>query len=309
MATRDGLLVIDKPAGWTSHDVVARVRRLAGIRRVGHAGTLDPMATGVLVLGVGRGTRLLTFLVGCDKAYSATIRLGQCTASDDADGEVTRSPGAAGVTRGHIEAAVGRLTGSISQVPPAVSAIKVAGRRSYVAARAGERIDLPARPVVVSRLDVLDTAAVTVGTGGGEPVAVVDIDVRVEVSSGTYVRALARDLGSALGVGGHLTRLRRTRVGGFRIEGAVDLMAIQPGTAYDALTLLDLAGAARAQFPVRDLSPDEAAALAHGRPIAPAPGTVRGPVAGIGPDGRLVAMLDECGSQARARVVFTPAGS
>ena len=307
----NGLLVVDKPAGWTSHDVVARVRRLVGTRRVGHAGTLDPMATGVLVLGIGRGTRLLTFLVGCDKAYSATIRLGQSTVSDDADGEVASSLGADGLTRSRIEAAVEQLTGSISQVPPAVSAIKVGGRRSYAAARAGEQVELAARPVVVTRFDVLDSTPATVATDS-DPVAVLDVDVRVEVSSGTYVRALARDLGTNLGVGGHLTRLRRTRVGGFGLEGAVDLAAFEPGTAYPPLPLIDLGDAARAAFPVRELSAAEAQDLAHGRPIATGCSesrSPRGPVAGIGPDGRLVAMLDEAGHQARARVVFTPAGS
>jgi tRNA pseudouridine55 synthase len=308
MATGDGLLVVDKPAGWTSHDVVARVRRLAGTRRVGHAGTLDPMATGVLVLGVGRGTRLITYLVGCDKAYSATIRLGQSTTTDDAEGEVAGSAGAAGLTRARIEAAVLRLTGPMTQVPPAFSAIKVAGRRSYAAARAGEQVDLPARPVVVSRFEIEDVAAETVGTGEAS-LPVVDVDVRVEVSSGTYVRALARDLGADLGVGGHVTRLRRTRVGGFGLEGALDLTAVEPGTAAEPLALLDLADAARAQFVTRELSAAEAGDLAHGRPIASSPGRPSGPVAAIGPDGRLVAMLAQSGPHARARVVFAPAGS
>lgn len=305
---RDGLLVVDKPAGWTSHDVVARVRRLAGTRRVGHAGTLDPMATGVLVLGVGRGTRLITYLVGCDKGYSATIRLGQSTTTDDAEGEATGSPGASGLTRTQVEAAALRLTGPISQVPPAFSAIKVAGRRSYAAARAGEQVDLPARDVVVSRLEIVGVAARPVGAGEAS-VPVVDVDVRVEVSSGTYVRALARDLGADLGVGGHLTRLRRTRVGGFGLEGALDLTAVEPGTASGPLVLLDLADAARASFVTRELTAAEAGDLAHGRPIASSSGRPSGPVAAIGPDGRLVAMLAESGQHARARVVFAPAGS
>jgi tRNA pseudouridine55 synthase len=196
MPAPDGLLVVDKPAGWTSHDVVGRARRICGTRKVGHAGTLDPMATGVLVLGIGRATRLLTFLVGCDKEYTATIRLGQGTVTDDAEGEVTASTPADAVTDDRLRAAVAVLTGDISQVPSAVSAIKIKGERSYHRVRAGEDVDLPARPVTVSRFEVLATHP---AQAGGTPV--LDVDVVVEVSSGTYVRALARDLGAALGVG------------------------------------------------------------------------------------------------------------
>src|SRR5690606_32602498 len=204
----DGILVVDKPSGWTSHDVVARTRRLAATRKVGHAGTLDPMATGVLVLGINKGTRLLTFLVGCDKDYAATIRLGQSTNTDDAEGEVVSASGAGHLGAAEVSAAVARLTGEIEQVPSTVSAIKVDGRRAYARARAGEDVTLAARPVTVSRFEVLDRRAGDAGT-----VPVLDLDVAVTVSSGTYVRALARDLGTALGCGGHLTHLRRTRVG------------------------------------------------------------------------------------------------
>jgi tRNA pseudouridine55 synthase len=215
MPAPDGLLVVDKPAGWTSHDVVGRARRLCATRKVGHAGTLDPMATGVLVLGIGRATRLLTFLVGCDKDYTATIRLGQATITDDAEGEVTAIAPADGVTPERLATAVADLTGELQQVPSSVSAIKVNGERSYHRVRAGEEVDLPARPVTVSRFDVLATRA-----GDVDGIPVLDVDVEVTVSSGTYVRALARDLGAALGVGGHLTALRRTRVGAFTLPEA-----------------------------------------------------------------------------------------
>ena len=309
----DGLLVVDKPAGWTSHDVVGRVRRLAGTRKVGHAGTLDPMATGVLVLGLGRGTRLLTFLVGCDKAYDATIRLGQATVTDDAEGEVTATTPVDGVTPERVAAAVAGLTGAIEQVPSAVSAIRVDGRRSYARVRSGEDVELPARPVTVSRFDIHDQRV------AGE--TAYDLDVSVEVSSGTYVRALARDLGSALGVGGHLTALRRTRVGGYALDVAADLKGLT--AAYDAartrlgvdrldradlpaLPLLDLATAARAQFPAHELTAEEATALGYGQRIGSGvPG--EGGVAGFAPDGRLVAMLDETRAQARSLVVLAPA--
>lgn len=211
-----GLIVVDKPAGWTSHDVVGRIRRLAGTRKVGHAGTLDPMATGVLVVGVGRATKLLTYIVGHDKEYLGTIRLGETTLTDDAEGEVTTTVDASAVTDAEIASAVAELTGDIQQVPSSVSAIKVDGVRSYKRARAGEDVDLPARPVTVSEFEILESRRAD---------AVIDLDVRVTVSSGTYVRALARDLGRALtvegtAVGGHLTALRRTRVGGLTLANA-----------------------------------------------------------------------------------------
>ena len=211
----EGLLIVDKPAGWTSHDVVARARRLCGTRRVGHAGTLDPMATGVLVLGVERATKLLTFLVGCDKTYTATIRLGQDTVTDDAEGEVTATADASGVTDDAVDKAVAALTGEIDQVPSAVSAIKINGQRSYARVRAGEDVAIPARRVTVSRFEILDQR-----TRAVEGQQVWDLDVVVDVSSGTYIRALARDLGNALGVGGHLTALRRTQVGPYTLDHA-----------------------------------------------------------------------------------------
>ena len=310
----DGLLIVDKPAGWTSHDVVARARRLCGTRKVGHAGTLDPMATGVLVLGVNRATRLLTFLVGCDKTYTATIRLGEATVTDDAEGELTIATDASGVTREAIGAGALSLTGPIQQVPSSVSAIKVRGERAYHRVRQGEDVQLSARPVTVHRLDVLDVRPLG---------AVVDVDIEVEVSSGTYVRALARDLGAALGVGGHLTALRRTRVGRFDIVDAHDLVSLASGTSAARATqvpdataageageapgipLVPMGQAARAQFVVHEVTADEARAIGYGQRIASA--RLGEPVvAAIGPGGLLVAMLDESAPRARAHVVFQP---
>ena len=294
----DGLLVVDKPAGWTSHDVVGRSRRLCATRRVGHAGTLDPMATGVLVLGVNRATKLLTFLVGADKTYLATIRLGVSTITDDAEGEVTAVQGTTEVTEAAVRAEVAVLTGAIQQVPSAVSAIKIDGKRSYARVRAGEDVTLDARPVTVHRFDIL---ALRRGLlpGGTE---CVDLDVEVDVSSGTYVRALARDLGAALGVGGHLTALRRTRVGGLDLSAAATLEQLADTGA--AAHLIPLADAAAAAFPVRHLTASEAIDLGHGKRLpAEQPGRAE-PVAGIGPDGRLIAMLDETGEVARSHVVF-----
>ncbi|SKC78930.1 tRNA pseudouridine(55) synthase TruB [Krasilnikoviella flava] len=304
----DGLLVVDKPAGWTSHDVVGRCRRLAGTRKVGHAGTLDPMATGVLVVGVGRATKLLTYVVGADKAYQATMRLGVATTTDDAEGEVVETLGAGGGVDGAALAReVAVLTGDIRQVPTTVSAIKVDGKRAYARARAGEDVVLEARPVTVSRFDVLGTRASTTPEG----VPVLDVDVEVVVSSGTYVRALARDLGAALGTGGHLTALRRTRVGGYELAGARTLEELEAQADADGvLATLPLADAARATFPVRELSADEARALGYGQWV-PASGE-RGTVAAIGPDGTLVALLEDTRrrgeSLAKPVLVLAPAG-
>jgi tRNA pseudouridine55 synthase len=293
--TPEGLLLVDKPAGWTSHDVVARIRRVCGTRRVGHAGTLDPMATGVLVLGVGRATKLLTFLVGCDKGYAATVRLGQSTVTDDAAGDVVASADASGVSRAALDAAVARLTGAIEQVPSSVSAIKIDGQRSYARVRSGEEVRLAARPVTVSRFAILDVRPS--GT-------LLDVDVEVEVSSGTYVRALARDLGAALGVGGHLTALRRTRVGRYAIDDAVPLDDLEPD---GPVPLVAMGDAARAQFVVHELTAEEVDAVGHGRRI-PTAREGEPVVAALAPDGSLVAMLDETGTEARPVVVFAPAG-
>jgi len=301
----DGVLLVDKPAGWTSHDVVGRVRRLAGTRKVGHAGTLDPMATGVLVLGINKATKLLTFLVGCDKDYAATIRLGQATDTDDAEGTVIEAPGAADLDPERVSAAVADLTGAIEQVPSSVSAIKVDGRRSYARVRDGEEVALAARPVTVSRFVVLDQRAQTV-----DGVPVLDVDVVVTVSSGTYVRALARDLGAALGVGGHLTALRRTRVGGFGEDVTHTLDALgELVERGEPLPLLSLEEVARRSFAVRELDEAEARALSYGARIESAEPGRSEPVAGLAPDGRLIAVLDESEPRTRSRVVFAPATS
>ncbi|WP_421733281.1 tRNA pseudouridine(55) synthase TruB [Cellulomonas sp.] len=299
----DGVVVVDKPADWTSHDVVARMRRLASTRKVGHAGTLDPMATGVLVIGIGRATRLLTYIVGADKEYTATIRLGVSTTTDDAEGETLTTVDASHLTAADVEAGVAGLTGAIQQVPSAVSAIKVDGKRAYARVRAGEDVELAARPVTVSRFEVHDVRAAR--TDDGSPV--LDADVTVVVSSGTYVRALARDLGTALGVGGHLTALRRTRVGGYGLDVARsldDLGALPMDAPIDVVSLAD---SARATFPVRELTVDEARALSYGQAIGVVDGAPEVTVAGIDPEGRLVALLEERGGKVRPALVFAPA--
>jgi tRNA pseudouridine55 synthase len=294
-----GLLVIDKPPGCTSHDVVNRVRRLAGTRKVGHAGTLDPMATGVLVLGVERATRLLTYLVGADKAYTATVRLGVSTVTDDAEGEVLERREAGGIGAEEVAAAVAGLRGNLDQVPSAVSAIKVEGRRAYARARAGEQVVLAARAVTVRRFVVL---AARSGTDGG--LGVLDLDVEVDCSSGTYVRALARDLGAALRLGGHLTALRRTRVGPYHLGTACTLEQLEARHEAGApLGMLSMAAAAREAFPVRELSGEESRRLGHGQSLS-AVGLGAGPVAAFAPDGALVALVSESGAQARPVLVL-----
>jgi tRNA pseudouridine55 synthase len=290
----DGLVVVDKPGGMTSHDVVARVRRLAGTRRVGHGGTLDPMATGVLVVGVGRATRLLTYVIGARKGYAATIRLGESTVTDDAEGETVDAVDAGGVTDGAITAGLAALTGEIDQVPSAVSAIKVDGRRAYARVRAGEQPELAARRVTVHALRALAVRRDTPGR--------VDVDVEVVCSSGTYVRALARDLGAGLGVGGHLTALRRTGVGEFTLAEAATLDELAD-RAPDVVTL-PLADAARRCLAQREADADETRVLSHGGPLAPI--GLDEPYAVFAPDGALVAIVTERGGRARPDAVFTP---
>lgn len=279
--------------------MVARSRRLAQTRKVGHAGTLDPMATGLLVLGIGRATKLLTFLVGCDKTYTATVRLGQSSITDDADGEILDSPGAADVDRTSLDRAIAALTGDIEQVPSSVSAIKVNGVRSYARVRGGEQVTLAARPVRVTRFEL---QAMRPADAAGVPV--LDLEVAVDVSSGTYIRALARDLGAALGVGGHLTALRRTRVGGFDIADAAaleDLAHLRE--EQQPLPIMPLAQAARAHFAARELTADQERDLRHGKRIAHDEASA-GPIAGFAPDGELVAILDQSGTSTRSQVVF-----
>jgi tRNA pseudouridine55 synthase len=290
-----GLVVVDKPGGMTSHDVVARLRRLAGTRRVGHAGTLDPMATGVLVLGVGPATRLLHHLVLADKAYTATIRLGQATVTDDAEGEVTGGASTAGLAEDAVRAALAPLTGDIMQAPSVVSAIKVDGQRAYKRVREGESVQLAARPVTVGRF--------TAGRFDRPTPDLLDVDVEVECTSGTYVRALARDLGAALGVGGHLTALRRTRVGPFPLGLALTLDEL---AGREDPVALPLADAVRLAMAVRDIAEDEARELSFGRALAPVglPGTY----AAITPEGTVAALLREDGERARPVLVFAAAG-
>ncbi len=274
--TPSGLLVVDKPAGWTSHDVVARVRRLAGTKRVGHAGTLDPMATGVLVLGVEKATRLLGHLTLHDKAYDATIRLGADTVSHDAEGEVTATYDTSGVTDDAVRAAAARLTGELDQVPPAVSAISVGGVRSYARARRGEEVDLPPRRVTVHAFDVLAVRGA-------------DVDVRVRCSAGTYVRALARDLGAALGTGGHLTALRRTASGPYALP-APDLAALERDGVPAHLVGLD--EAARAAFAVLTVDADTARRVGTGVRVAAGDGAPDGAFAVFDEAGGLLALAE-----------------
>jgi tRNA pseudouridine55 synthase len=299
-----GFVVVDKPAGWTSHDVVARMRRLAGTRKVGHAGTLDPMATGVLVVGIGQATRLMSFVTAADKSYDATVRLGVATVTDDAEGEVTRRVDASGIGAERIDAAIARLTGRIEQVPSAVSAIKVGGKRSYARVRAGEGVELAARPVTVSRFERGELARAE-----DDGVPCLDLDVSVTVSSGTYVRALARDLGGALGVGGHLTALRRTRVAGFVVDDATPLEDLTAAVeAGEPLPLIPLAAAATGALPSREVTAEEARELSFGRRIArdasDGEPTAEAPLAVVGPDGSLVALVVAAGEQLRPNAVF-----
>jgi tRNA pseudouridine55 synthase len=279
----DGLVVVDKPAGLTSHAVVARIRRLAGTRRVGHAGTLDPMATGVLVVGVEKATRLLGHLALTSKTYDATVRLGQDTVTDDAEGEVTATAGAAGVGEEPLRTAVAALTGDILQVPSKVSAIKVDGQRAHRLVRAETDFELAARPVTVSEFTVHALRPATAPDG----TAVLDADVTVACSSGTYVRALARDLGAALGTGGHLTALRRTRVGPYGLDGAATLERLE-----ESFGVLPIAAAAAAAFPRWEVGGEQARQLINGV-RQKAPGLGSGPIAVFGPDERFIALVEE----------------
>jgi tRNA pseudouridine55 synthase len=293
--TPSGLVVVDKPGGLTSHGVVSRMRRLAGTRRVGHAGTLDPMATGVLILGVEKATRLLGHLALTEKEYVATIRLGRSTVTDDAEGEITASADATGVTRERIDAGIAALTGPIQQVPSKVSAIKVNGVRSYTRVREGEEFELAARPVTVHSFTVQDVRRVSEPP---EAAGAVDLDVTVVCSSGTYIRALARDLGAGLGVGGHLTALRRTRVGPYGLDGARTLEQLE-----ESLTILPIEEAAAAAFPRWDVDADQARLLANGVRIK-APALADGPNAVFGPDGRFLALVEEKDGQVKIVAVF-----
>jgi tRNA pseudouridine55 synthase len=290
--TDAGLVVVDKPAGVTSHDVVGRCRRIFGTRKVGHAGTLDPMATGVLVVGIERATKILGMLTATDKSYAATIRLGQTTSTEDAEGEVLETVSAAAVTDAQIGDAVAPLRGEIAQVPSAVSAIKVGGQRAYKLAREGQAVELAARNVRIDRFDVLAIHRHD---------ELVDVDVEVDCSSGTYIRALARDVGTALGIGGHLVALRRTRVGQFGLDQArtLDDLAETPQLSYS------LDEACLQSFPRRDLSAAEAEDTRHGRPLEPA--GIEGIYAATSPDGQVIALLTDGAARTKSVVVLRPA--
>jgi tRNA pseudouridine55 synthase len=291
VVTGDGLIVVDKPGGMTSHDVVSRVRRLARTRRVGHGGTLDPMAPGVLVIGVNKATRLLTYVIGADKSYLATVRLGQSTVTDDAEGEVVATTPAGVVTEEALAAAFAAQTGEIDQVPSAVSAIKIDGKRAYKRVRGGEEVALPARRVTISRLDVLAVRRLY---------DVIDVDIDVTCSSGTYIRAIARDAGVALGVGGHLTALRRTAVGGFTLAEARTLEQLEE-VSPDVVNL-PMADAARRFLPTREATAEEAKTLSHGGPLT-ATG-IGGPYAVLSQTGDLLAVVSEHGSKAKPEIVL-----
>jgi len=287
-----GLVIVDKSAGMTSHDVVGRCRRIFGTRKVGHAGTLDPMATGVLVIGIERATKLLGLLTATDKSYDATIRLGQTTSTEDAEGEALQTVPAGHVTDTEVEAAVAALRGDLDQIPSAVSAIKVDGQRAYKLVREGKVVELASRRVRIEQFDVLGIRRVD---------DFVDVDVAVDCSSGTYIRALARDVGAALGVGGHLTALRRTRVGRFGLDEAhtLDELADSPRLSHS------LDEACLLAYPRRDLSANEAESASHGRALDPA--GVDGVYAATAPDGTVVALLADDGPRTRSVVVLRPA--
>ncbi|MGW2347074.1 tRNA pseudouridine(55) synthase TruB [Streptomyces sp. NPDC001661] len=292
----DGLVIVDKPSGFTSHDVVAKMRGIAKTRKVGHAGTLDPMATGVLVLGVERATKLLGHLALTEKEYLGTIRLGQNTLTDDAEGELTSSTDASGVKREAIDAEIAKLSGDIMQVPSKVSAIKINGVRSYKRAREGEEFEIPARPVTVSSFAVYDVRDAVAEDG----TPVLDLVVSVVCSSGTYIRALARDLGAGLGVGGHLTALRRTRVGPYKLDSARTLDQLQ-----ESLTVMPVAEAAGAAFPRWDVDGRRGKLLLNGvRLEVPEEYAGAGPVAVFGPGGQFLALVEEQKGKAKSLAVF-----
>jgi tRNA pseudouridine55 synthase len=279
-----GIALIDKQQGFTSHDVVAKLRKLLGTKKIGHAGTLDPMATGLLLMGVGAGTKLMQFLSGLDKTYLATIRLGASSSTDDAQGELEELRDASQVSREQLETEILKLTGNIEQVPSSVSAIKVDGKRAYDLVRAGEEVVLKSRRVTVSRFEIV-----------GEPLVVdkyLDINVEVDCSSGTYIRALARDLGEALGVGGHLTALRRTRIGSFEVSNAREIT--QEPTLVTNLEVL------KTLMPEVAISQQQEIDLRHGKRLALEISEASCATA----NGRLVAVIEPVGSEVKSSVVF-----
>jgi tRNA pseudouridine55 synthase len=287
-----GFLVVDKEPGMTSHDVVAIARRALNTRKVGHAGTLDPMATGVLVLGFNNGTRLLQYITDGDKSYQATIVLGASTITDDFEGEVIAVADASSITDDQIYAELNTMRGTFMQRPSSVSAVKVDGERAYDRVRAGEDVVLASREVTISQLDVL-----AIRHSGTK----IEIDIEVTCSAGTYIRSIARDCGDALKVGGHLSALRRTRVAGFGLDGAVSLAALKSGE----FSTLDLSDVARATFPVRDISLDEKLELSFGRTLAA--NSAEGIHAGISSSNELIALLSNVDGKAKPIAVFAAA--
>jgi tRNA pseudouridine55 synthase len=288
----DGFLVVDKAPGMTSHDVVAIGRRALNTRKVGHAGTLDPMATGVLVLGFNNGTRLLQYITDGDKSYTATIVLGASTTTDDHEGEITSTADASKVSQDEIKQILATMVGEIMQRPTNVSAIKVGGKKAYDRARSGEEFELPSRKVTISQLDVLDIRHKELTT---------EIDIAVTCSAGTYIRAIARDLGAELKVGGHLNALRRTRVAGFALDNSVAIDQLKSGD----FNTLDLADVARATFSVRELELNEVNELSFGRPLSA--NASEDIFAALSPDNRLIALLKNSLDKAKPVAVFAAA--
>ena len=288
----DGFLVVDKAGGMTSHDVVAVGRKALGTRKVGHAGTLDPMATGVLVLGFGNGTRLLQYITDGDKSYVATIVLGASTVTDDKEGEVIATTHAADVVDGEIAQVLKTMVGTIAQRPSSVSAVKVGGERAYDRVRAGEKFELDSRQITISQLDILAIRHLAATT---------EVDIEVTCSAGTFIRAIARDLGEALKVGGHLSALRRTRVAGFTEKDAVSFQDLKD----QKFSPLDLADVARTTFSVRELTLEEVTELSFGRSLSENGTTSI--TAAMSPDNRLIALLKDNGKHAKPIAVFAAA--
>ena len=288
----DGFLVVDKAGGMTSHDVVAVGRKALGTRKVGHAGTLDPMATGVLVLGFGNGTRLLQYITDGDKSYVATIVLGASTVTDDKEGEMIATTNAADVADSEIARVLKTMVGTIAQRPSSVSAVKVGGERAYDRVRAGEKFELESRQITISQLDILAIRHLAATT---------EVDIEVTCSAGTFIRAIARDLGEALKVGGHLSALRRTRVAGFSEKDAVSFQDLKD----QKFTPLKLADVARVTFSVRELTLEEVTELSFGRPLSENGTTSI--TAAMSPDNRLIALLKDDGKHAKPIAVFAAA--
>lgn len=287
-----GFLVVDKEPGMTSHDVVAIGRRALNTRKVGHAGTLDPMATGILVLGFNNGTRLLQYITDGDKTYQATVVLGAATITDDVEGEVINTADTSAVTDQQIHAELAKMRGTIMQRPSSVSAVKIDGERAYDRVRSGEDVVLPEREVTISQLDVLAIR---------QSADKIEVDIEVTCSAGTFIRAIARDCGTALGVGGHLNSLRRSRVAGFGLDRAVTLQQLKSGE----FSTLDLADVARATFPVREIALDEKLELSFGRTLSA--NSDNQIYAGISGANELIALLQNVDGKAKPIAVFAAA--